>query len=135
MSTHVMDTRDGFGLEDFGRNLQLLRAAKSLLRIYIKLPLMLARHSLVLKEARDLLDRCRIACETTSCLESNIPSINLIRDTLESLLNDAKQISLLAPFRPFLKSALVEWDDFVEDCAIASDPEIRAMIRTIADAL
>ena len=135
MSAQVMNTCDSLGLEAFGRDLNVLWTGKDLLTVYFRLPRMLFKQAAFLKKAKAVSGQCCKTCETASCVGNIASSVSYVRDGLAFIANNAAQIRALAPFRPFLRSAVAEWDDFAEDCAIASDLEIRDMICKIADAM
>jgi len=40
-----------------------------------------------------------------------------------------------APIRRLTESMIIEWEDLSEDCAIASDPDIRALLNQVSEAL
>jgi len=134
MSAHIMDIRDESAVVDFSRTLDMLKTAENIPVLYIKIPWMLYRSSRALKKIREKFERCSSSCGA-SCLDEIIEKVKPVRDSMVFIFEKMNRIKLLAPLRSFVESAVIDWDDFVEDCTVASDPEIRNMICSIADGL
>ncbi len=109
----------------------------SLVRVYILLPMMIINYKQVKQNINKLIISCRKTCpEREKCTEYFCGVSKQIRENLSLLFDKSQEkYSPIRPFRPFLKNAVYEWDDFVVDCEIASDKDIHALVNQIADAV
>jgi hypothetical protein len=64
-----------------------------------------------------------------------IEDISQIRDGFVKLYELSHQIRFLIPFIRSLENAATDWDDFVEDCVIVSDIEIKSLLTSVNNAL
>ncbi|MCP4350927.1 MAG: hypothetical protein GY795_36135 [Desulfobacterales bacterium] len=82
------------------------------------------------------IDSCEDECEKPSeCIEQIYQTAQQFRDCFVGLHKTSLNSSLFFPFRYHLENAAIDWDDFAEDCAVASDPEIRESLIRLANAI
>lgn len=88
------------------------------------------------RDFRKAVELCSKECEKDpqECAQFFCENSIKIRDHFVYLCNKSKTLSYLLPFRRYFDKAAFEWDDFVEDCTIATDPEIKKLIGQIANA-
>ena len=51
-----------------------------------------------------------------------------IRDYFVETVHISHSKALLLPFRKMIEHAAVDWDDFIEDCVVASDPDLHHLL-------
>ncbi len=51
-----------------------------------------------------------------------------IRNFLVEGVQISRSTFVLLPFRRAIEKAAIDWDDFVEDCVVASDPELHNLL-------
>jgi hypothetical protein len=126
-------------VERYGRNLDEIAQAAglpgSLARIYGSYPGLVWRNRALLKKVRWFMASCHEACPEAACVGGLYPGLAAIRNNLLALRQKAGQTVLLAPLRRSLERLAADWDDLVEDCALAQDQDVRRLIFKIADAL
>jgi len=86
-----------------------------------------------MKSFREAISHCDRSCkDPTQCAEHFCKTAMDIRDDMLTLLNLSNLTIVLYLFRRPLKKAAIAWDDFVEDCFVASDSEINNLLDQIA---
>ena len=54
-----------------------------------------------------------------------------IRDFFVEGVHSSRSTFVLLPFRRAIEKAAIDWDDFVEDCVVASDPELHHLLAQL----
>ncbi len=126
-------------MEQYGRELGRMAQTRDLLGdllwIYAGHPGLIARNRRLLEKMRLLMEVRCAACPDAVCIARFYPGLVAIRDSLAAIYRKSQQSFLLAPLRGSLDRLAADWDDLVEDCALAKDREVRRLIFQIADAL
>ncbi len=90
----------------------------------------------VLAIMRSRFEACGSECpDIPPCAAKLYGQAKVIRDNLAAVLELAKDVVILAPFRKKIRESLEEWDEFATDCATVSDPEIRELLVKIANVI
>jgi hypothetical protein len=105
--------------------LGMLRAAANLL-------LMEHRGNKAISLARAMFEACAHACETAPCVKGIHETARTVRDNYLLLAKMVPRLPVLSLLKGRVSRSLDEWDNLVEDCAIASDREFRNLIPDIA---
>lgn len=87
------------------------------------------------RRIRKMLNRCDASCVDAQCYANLLEPTRELRNQLDLFISISEKVGNLGLFLPFLRSALIDLDDVVEDCEVGSDPEIRDMLCRIADAV
>jgi hypothetical protein len=61
--------------------------------------------------------------------------VRQIRDGFVSLYELSQKTGFLKPFLRSLEKTTINWDDFAEDCAVNSDPQIKDLLHRVDNAL
>jgi len=81
---------------------------------------------------REALSLCAEVCEAGHCMAAAGRRATIIRDNYARIVAAIEELPVPAFLKRRVEQSLTEWDDLVEDCAIGSDPEIRAALTDIA---
>jgi len=87
---------------------------------------------LTLAKVRSAMALCAELCHEGACLGRLLEHAALIRDLHAEIYGRMAAFPLGFLFRKRVELSLHEWDNLVEDCAVASDPEIREMLIELA---
>ena len=108
---------------------------KKLFKVYFLLFNIVFGYNVIRKKFKEAIKDCSGQCsDPDKCSEFFCNTAIEIRDNLLTLFDLSKDTNILIPFRYTLEKAATDWDDFAEDCIIASDPDINKMLDKIADA-
>ena len=113
---------------------QLQKANEVVSVYYYSLRLFIAQYS-IKKSARSMMNFCSTACPTVECVTSISTNVRRLSRAMAVLLEGLKRRNVYSPLIPPFERMLSEWDEFAEDCDIATDPEIRDLFTKVADAL
>ena len=106
---------------------EMIAASGRILILYIMLISILSKNKKMMNRLKSSLQEN----ETSHLIEEIIQ----IRDGFVKLYELSHQIRFLMPFIRFLENATIDWDDFVEDCVIVSDVEIKKLTQSVNNAL
>lgn len=104
-------------------------------KIYYLLFDVLFKYEQIRRNFRSAIESCDATCEDRQkCAENLCENSTVIRNKLFELLERSYQHTILKPFQKSIENAVSDWDDFVEDCTIASDHKIKNLFDKIANA-
>jgi hypothetical protein len=106
---------------------EMIAASGRILILYIMLISILSKNKKMMNRLKSSLQKN----ETPPLIEEIVQ----IRDGFVKLYELSNQIRFLMPFIRFLENATIDWDDFVEDCVIVSDVEIKKLTQNVNNAL
>jgi hypothetical protein len=122
-------------LDELNRTINLFQASKLYLKALSNTLFLLRNSNSLRAEIRQTLQDCNATCEDPAkCAEILCSFAKSIRDGFFELVSMTEQSVILKPFSRLLLGPVTDWDDFVEDCTLASDDEFRKLIGQIADA-
>jgi hypothetical protein len=85
-----------------------------------------------LSGVRRTFGKCGNSCSSIDCID--IEKVKSVRDRLITMSDTISQLAVVNFFTGNLvRRMLTNWDDLVEDMAIATDPEFRELINQVAD--
>lgn len=116
---------------------ELLRSGNKLNSTVLRVVYWTVRSLITEKKAirviRKAMAECSESCEDGGCLRELLPIIQPPCDFFADLVKTYDRMPpLFKPLKTISEIMLTDWSDLVEDCLIASDPEIRASITRIA---
>lgn len=108
----------------------------NIVKLYLALFGVIFTYKKIRNDFRKAIELCSKECEKDpqECAQFFCEKSIEIRDSFVFLCNKSKTLSIIRPFRRHFDKAAFEWDDFVEDCTIATDPEVKKLIGQIANA-
>ncbi|MEW6659972.1 MAG: hypothetical protein AB1424_15040 [Thermodesulfobacteriota bacterium] len=123
-------------VEQFNREAERVEKAKlNIFKVYWIVFRIYRNGRKLLRNFRILMSLCDHLCPEAGCMQKFYPKIKKLRDQYSTIYQLSLKSSRLVPFRHLLDKTLDDWDDLVEDSAIAADPEVRGLITQIADVL
>ena len=78
---------------------------------------------------------CTQACPSVDCVTSVTTKVHQINSVMGLMLKKLEAKKVFGPLIPQFEKMFTEWDELAEDCAIATDPEIRDLLSRVADAI
>lgn len=123
-------------LEEFLRNLQtmlfLARSPLQLLKLYRLLLPALYRNKEYLLSFKTFLSFCTGTTPVCQeCTQHIVDIARQVRETWIACSQICHATLLLWPVRNAVETAIIDWDDLIEDCVIASDPEIHDLLTQL----
>lgn len=108
------------------------------LKVYVTSFFIIAENSKSFKILRGMAEACNAcdeSCSPKKCAIKVLEMSKKVRDDIASTSDDFKTISILAPLSVAFDQILTEWDDFVVDLTISSDPEVDNAIGQLINVL
>jgi len=108
------------------------------LKVYVTSFFIIAENAKSFKILRGMAESCNACDETCSPKECAVKVLEVskkVRDDIAGTSDDFKTIPILAPLSVAFDYILTEWDDFVVDLTISSDPEIDNAIGQLINVL
>ncbi|MCI5143407.1 MAG: hypothetical protein D3909_17135 [Candidatus Electrothrix sp. ATG1] len=85
-----------------------------------------------LSGVRRTFEKCGGSCSSIDCID--IEKVQSVRDRLITMSDTISQLAVVNFFTgKLVERMLTNWDDLVEDMAIATDPEFRELINQVAE--
>jgi hypothetical protein len=137
IATHnVVTRRSEDYLYELDRSIRMAKASGIMLKTLVA-TYSLRRMSRSLREdLRQAIDKCEGNCELNDrCAQKFCEMATSIRDKMLELVNLTDKHTVTAPIRLLMARPVEEWNDFVENCAVAADPEIRTLLDRLSDAV
>ena len=106
-------------------------------RLYPNVFLSHRSSSRYLRKLRKLMKLCGTFCKEGKCMVEAYEHTKKTRDEYLQLISKLERLPFrsVSPASAILRYDLAKWDDLVEDCLIASDPELRSLVSSIATAV
>ena len=120
-------------ISNLNKAVGIVKISGRLFAIYPILTKIILDYNKILKSCQSAILTCDRSCkDPTQCAERFYKHGIEIRNNLLILLNYSNLAKFLLPFRHSLENAATAWDDFVEDCSVASDSELNELLGQIA---
>lgn len=104
-------------------------------RLLWRVAVMRRRHVVALRRVRGVFEVCDQACPDPVCLAKAHDMAAQALAGLRAMLPLLPPALWARPIRRVTEDLIVDWEDLSEDCAIASDAEIRDLLRQFSEAL
>jgi len=120
-------------INNLNKAVEIVKISGRLFVIYPILTNIIFNYNNILKSCQSAILSCDRSCkDPNQCAERFCKHGIEIRNNLLILLTYSNLTKFLLPFRHPLENAATAWDDFVEDCSVASDSEINELLGQIA---
>jgi len=132
MNSYTTAMPDHGAIESYIRDLkiaEMICASKRILILYIMLISVLLNSKKIMTHLKSQLERSETGRDQLTAEVCNI------RDGFVTLSEYSHQTRFIRIFNRFLEKATIEWDDFVEECTVSSDPEIRELLHRVDNAI
>ncbi len=142
----VLTASDEQSLNEFMKNIdsvgRIMKTSSSIvyrvIKVYMVAFFVVVENTRSFKTLRSISESCNACnddCSPKECAARVLEISKRVREEISSTRNELKPMAILAPLSILFEKLLIDWDDFVVDLTISSDPEIEASIGQLIDVL
>nr|WP_320192969.1 hypothetical protein [uncultured Desulfobacter sp.] len=142
----TLTANEEYSINEFMKSIDsvslIMRTSSSLVyrvfKVYVTSFFIIAENSKSLKILKSMAESCNPcdkACSPKECAVKVLEISKKVRDDIAVISDDFKTVSILTPLAVAFDNILTEWDDFVVDLTISSDPDVGNAIGQLINAL